>query len=243
MTTMLRALMEMRTPGGSPGTQVEDSASGAERVQELTASLAKLERQGTETYSQLTRSSQNWSVAAARAMTQVVSLLTRQNLIERQSASTHQFAEQAKTVSTLASLKQTAAYRAMAATAAGFEALGSFDFWAAAQDFASAALWGALAGTQIAAAASASHGGDRALSQHYTRNAGTQSNGSTGPAVSGLSSGAGSAMAGPSGNLTVVIMGDSEAGQWLAKTLNTAVEQHGAQLTATRSIGSAYAAG
>jgi hypothetical protein len=51
-----------------------------------------------------------------------------------------------------------------------------------------------------------------------------------------------SAVRQPSGNLTVMVMGDQQAGQWLATTLNTAV-QRGVPLNATTVQKSPYAAG
>ncbi|MGH9356208.1 MAG: hypothetical protein ACRD10_08775, partial [Terriglobia bacterium] len=170
-------------------------------------------------------------------------LLTRQCLVEQHSTSAHRVAEQAMCASTLGALKQTAVYKAIEATASGFQALGGFDFWAAAQDFASAALWGTIAGAQVASAAGAGAGQSRALSTHYAHSQSYGQSGGLGEPVSVLATGAAGAAHPPDGHLTVAIMGEPEAGQWLATTLNTAVEQRGVQLTASRSMQTPYAQG
>jgi hypothetical protein len=58
----------------------------------------------------------------------------------------------------------------------------------------------------------------------------------------GLAPGAASALNPPSGQLTVMVVGEAQAGQWLATTLNTAV-QRGVPLNATTVQKSPYAAG
>jgi len=58
----------------------------------------------------------------------------------------------------------------------------------------------------------------------------------------GLAPGAAGALNPPSGNLTVMVVGEAQAGQWLATTLNTAV-QRGVALNATTVQKTPYAAG
>jgi len=247
MSNLLRTIFEMQHRGsgatGPSETSTEPSAANLQAVQELASNLQRLEQRGVQTYSELSRSSQNWSTVATRATTQVISLLAHQNLVEIQSVATHRLAEQTKSASSLGVLKQTAVYKAIAATAAGFGALGELDFWAAAQDFTSAALWGTIAGAQIAASADAGSGHSRSLSEHYAHSLGSRPGGGVGVPVSGLAAGAASAAHPPSGQLTVSIMGDEQAGQWLATTLNTAVQQRGVQLTASSAVRPTYAAG
>ncbi|MGH9771997.1 MAG: hypothetical protein ACRD4Q_09910, partial [Candidatus Acidiferrales bacterium] len=209
----------------------------------LTSSLQRLDQQGVKTYRDLSHSSQSWGVAAERAATQALALITRQSLADQQSAAAHRLAEQSKSASTLMALKQLSVIKAVEQTAAGFADLGSFNFWGAAQHFASAALYGTIAGTQIAAAAGAGGRDSRKISDHYPHSLGSERGTGLGTSVSALSAGAAGAAHGPSGNLTVAIMGEPEAGEWLASTLNTAVEQRGVQLTSTRSTRSPYAQG
>ncbi len=241
MANLLRTLIEIHNRGGSAGLSQNFMAPGAgesQAVQELTSSLQRLDQQGVKTYRDLSHSSQSWGVAAERVATQALALITRQSLADQQSAAAHRLAEQSKSASTLMALKQLSVIKAVEQTAAGFADLGSFNFWGAAQHFASAALYGTIAGTQIAAAAG---GGDsRKISDHYPHSMGSERGTGLGTSVSALSAGAAH---GPSGNLTVAIMGEPEAGEWLASTLNTAVEQRGVQLTSTRSTRSPYAQG
>jgi len=58
----------------------------------------------------------------------------------------------------------------------------------------------------------------------------------------GLAPGAAGALNPPSGQLTVMVVGEAQAGQWLATTLNTAV-QRGVPLNATTVQKSPYATG
>lgn len=251
MPNTLRRIFEMqgsgRTPAESHGDfllQQKDSiAETLQTMRQLTLGMQKAREEGVQTYSQLGQAVQGWGSIAAQSMGQVLSLMTQERLAEEKSVATHRRAEQAKGLATLSSLKSTAFYRAIAATAAGFEALGEFDFWAATQDFASAALWGTLAGSQVASMA---RGGGSSLSHDrgaYGAQSAHNDERNAGIPVSGLASGAAEAAHPPSGNLTIAVIGEPEAGEWLAKTLNTAVEQRGVQLTASRTTRPAYAQG
>lgn len=104
-------------------------------------------------------------------------------------------------------------------------------------------MWGTVGAAQVAGLIGGMGSTSRRSSGSEHRDGKVESSSSNFIGVGGLAAGAGSARSGPSGNLTVAIMGDNEAGEWLAQTLNTAVEQRGVQLTATRSTQSAYAAG
>ena len=247
MANLLRTFFEIHNRGGGsaggPQIFMESSAGELQAVQELTSSLQRLDQQGVRTYSELSRSSQKWSGMATRAATQVIALLTHQNLVDQQSMATHRLAEQAKSASTLVALKQLAPVRAIMQTAAGLADLGDFNFWGAAQHFASAALYGTIAGAQIAASANAGSSRSRTLSEHYAHGLGSGPDGNMGEPVSTLAAGVAGAAHPPSGNLTIAIMGEPEAGQWLATTLNTAVQERGVQLTASNTIRSPYAAG
>ncbi|HEX5484231.1 MAG TPA: hypothetical protein VFZ08_16560 [Terriglobia bacterium] len=251
MPNTLRRIFEMQGSGRSPAEtrgdfllQQNDSIAEALRtLRQLTLGMQKAREEGGQTYSQLGRAVQGWGRIAAQSMGQVLSLMTQERLAEETSVATHRRAEQAKGLVTLSSLKSTAFYRAIAATAAGFEALGEFDFWAATQDFASAALWGTLAGSQAASMARGGGSGPSRDRGPYGVPAANNGERSAGNSISELSSGAASAAMRPSGQLTISIMGDHEAGEWLAKTLSTAVEQRGVQLTASRTTRPAYAQG
>lgn len=246
MADLLRELFESHSgarnfsAGATGGTaQREQLTAMLQGVQELAQGLGALRDTGTETYVQLGKAVEGWGTIASRAIRQVLQLTEIQNSGEEKSVGSHARAEQAKSLASITALKSTAVYKAIAASAAGFQALGEFDFWAAAQDFASAALWGTIAGSQIAAMAETRGGaGDRSGGASGQRDRSEQA-----APISALSSGALSAHSSPSGNLTIAIMGNAEAGEWLASTLNTAVEQRGVQLTASRTTRPAYAQG
>ncbi|MGH9377159.1 MAG: hypothetical protein ACRD1I_00035 [Terriglobia bacterium] len=226
-----------------PGAQ--EISLVANSLHKLTSALQAAQAQGAAAYSGLGHSAQEWSSVATKATSQAITLLTRQNLLEASSVTAHGRAEQTKSLASVSALKQTAFYKALAATAAGFQALGALDFWSAAEDFTAASLWGVVAGGQIASMAG-SDGGSRSKTARQGQgewNRGQGSDSTMASPVSALSAGAASASVPPTGSLTVAIMGDNEAGEWLAKTLNTAVEQRGVQLTSTRSTRSPYAQG
>ncbi len=159
---------------------------------------------------------------------------------------------------TLASIAGQAMVRAIFETAVGFADL-FVDPPAAAAAFESAAIFAAVGGAAAAVGAAvpgggrgSARGGSRGAASGAGasggygpgrgRNTSTGSEGSPAAGYNEYGAGVGSALATgaspaaqPSGGLTVSIMGDEEAGQWLATTLNRAVTQGGVQLTATGS--------
>jgi hypothetical protein len=154
----------------------------------------------------------------------------------------------------LASIAEQAGVNALNALAQGLWFLAQAIFFgdpdaaaAAATDFEAAAEWGAIAGVAGAAAA-AMPGGGKGTSAGRGTGAGYGQGGSGGggggPQLGGygLAPGAAGALNPPSGQLTVMVVGEAQAGQWLATTLNTAV-QRGVPLNATTVQKSPYAAG
>jgi len=150
----------------------------------------------------------------------------------------------------LASISEQAGVNALNALAQGLWFLAQSIFFgdpdaaaAAATDFEAAAEWGAIAG--VAGAAAAAMPGSKGSSSsrvaaNRTAGGGYGSTPQTGSY--GLAPGAAGALNPPSGNLTVMVVGEAQAGQWLASTLNTAV-QRGVSLNATTVQKSPYAAG
>ncbi|MDE3180389.1 MAG: hypothetical protein KGM47_12110 [Acidobacteriota bacterium] len=242
MAQLLKRLLEA---GGKSGTAPastgsEGMAAYAEAVLKLGAALDSARSEGTRAYGDLGRSAAEWSALSTKATNSVLAALASHQKQLTNSVAVHSKVEEAKSLATAAAIKHTAFYKAIAATAAGFQALGDFDFWAAAQDFTSAALWGTLAGSQVA---SMSGGGSRGRSGAGRSAAFASRDSEPGAMPQALAAGAASAAHPPGGHLTVAIMGDNEAGEWLAQTLNAAVETRGVQLTSTRSTRSAYAQG
>jgi hypothetical protein len=122
---------------------------------------------------------------------------------------------------------------------------------AAALDFEAAAEWGAIAGIAGAAAAaipsgsrSAAGGAGSYGSGRFSSGGGYGRGGGEGPQLGtyGVAPGAAGAMNPPSGNLTVMVVGDAQAGQWMADTLNRSVAR-GTQLNATSTQRGPFAGG
>ncbi len=137
----------------------------------------------------------------------------------------------------LASIAGEALARAIFETGMGFAALASFDFESAALWFQAAAVHGTIGGV-VAGLGAAVPGGS-------TGTAGRSSGGSparfspspsaTVPGVGpALAPGAASALApAPSGQLTVMIVGESRAATWMASVLNQHVIQNDGRLVAS----------
>lgn len=249
MGKSLRQMYEMKSglsrlgPGDALESNTEEISLVSSSLQKLTSALKAAQTQGTAAYGGLSRSVQEWSDIAVKATTQAVALLTRQNLLESGSVAAHNQAERTKSLASISSLKQLAPVQAAVQVAKALGDLGDLNFWGAAQHFSSAAMWGTVGATQVAGLIGG--GGGSARRSTGSGHSGGEVGSSSGSSMDagGLAAGAGSARSGPSGSLTVAIMGDNEAGEWLAQTLNTAVEQRGVQLTATRSTQSPYAQG
>ena len=156
----------------------------------------------------------------------------------------------------LASIAEQAGVNALNALAQGLWFLAQAIFFgdpdaavAAATDFEAAAEWGAIAGVAGAAAAAIPGGGAKGTSQgrgagggYGERGYGGGGGGAPQTGGYGLAPGAAGALNPPSGQLTVMVVGEAQAGQWLATTLNTAV-QRGVPLNATTVQKSPYATG
>jgi hypothetical protein len=153
----------------------------------------------------------------------------------------------------LASVAEQAGVNALNAIAQGLWFLAQAIFFAdpeaaaaAATDFEAAAEWGAIAGVAGAAAAAIPAGRGSAYGREGAGRYGAGAYGGGGGAPQmggyGLAPGAAGALTPPSGNLTVMVVGEAQAGQWLANTLNTAV-QRGVPLNATTVQKTPYAAG
>jgi len=143
--------------------------------------------------------------------------------------------------STTASIAAESIVQALRASALGFYLLAVGDAAGAASAFESAALWGSIGGVAAGIGANVSGGGIGAGVRYgggsYGAGYGVGASVGTGAGV--LAPGA---SARPGGSLTVAIMGESEAANWLANTLNHGVAR-GVTLTATRTQRSPYAGG
>ncbi|HEV2425887.1 MAG TPA: hypothetical protein VGZ29_13745 [Terriglobia bacterium] len=148
--------------------------------------------------------------------------------------------------STTASIAAEAIVQALRATALGFYLLAVGDFAGAGSAFGSAAVWESIGGVAAGVGASTSASTVSCRAATAGRYGGAEYGlgygaGTAAVAATGvLAPGAASTRIG--GNLTVAIMGDSEAAHWLANTLNQGVAG-GVTLTATRTQRSPYAGG
>lgn len=149
----------------------------------------------------------------------------------------------------LASIAEQAGVSALNALAQGLWFLAQSIFFgdpdaaaAAATDFEAAAEWGAIAGVAGAAGAALPAGSGSAANRQSATGNHSYAAGAPQTGAYGLAPGAAGALNPPSGQLTVMVVGEPQAGQWLATTLNTAV-QRGVQLNATTVQKAPYAAG
>src|SRR5579863_2579878 len=131
--------------------------------------------------------------------------------------------------STAASIAAEAILQALRSTAMGFYLLAVGDFAGAGNAFEAAALWGSIGGVAAGVGASigGGQGGGGAASGGYGRSSYTRGSGLVGaasPPSTALAPGAAPPRI-PSGNLTVAIMGDTDAAHWLANTLNQGVSR------------------
>src|SRR5438093_6446604 len=132
--------------------------------------------------------------------------------------------------STLTALTSEAVVRALYNTGLGFYFLAVQAYDQAAQAFEAAAVFGSIAGA-AAGIGSAIPGGGRA----------TGGSRASGRAAASPAGGASSASATPGGNVTVMVVGEAQAADWLTSVINAGVEQYGARLVASHTKRSAPA--
>jgi len=135
--------------------------------------------------------------------------------------------------STLTSITSEAAVRAIYNTGLGFYFLAVQAYDQAAQAFEAAAVFASVAG--VAGAAGRAFAGSRAGPAPA---AGSQTEV---PKASAPVAAAGTASSAPGGNLTVMVVGESQAAGWLTQVINRGVEQHDLRLVASHTKRSAPA--
>jgi hypothetical protein len=145
---------------------------------------------------------------------------------------------------TTASIAAEAVVQGLRSTALGFYLLATGDVAGAGSAFESAAIWGSIGAVSAGVGAGTSDPG----ATGSTRGSGAGSryvpgySGSLEPGASASALAPGAAPSSPAGNLTVAIMGDADAANWLATTLNNGVAR-GVTLNATSVQKSPYAGG
>jgi hypothetical protein len=223
-------------------------------VNELTPSIQTWARDTTQSINAVQSAIQTFEVVAVDAFMETGDATMKAGIAAAiYGENTGKAMEQAAKAA-LASIAEQAGVSALNALAQGLWFLAQAIFFgdpdaaaAAATDFEAAAEWGAIAGVAGAAAAampSGGRGGRGAAGSRPGGSGGGYGGGGGAPQLGGygLAPGAASALNPPSGQLTVMVVGEAQAGQWLATTLNTAV-QRGVPLNATTVQKSPYAAG
>jgi hypothetical protein len=224
-------------------------------VNELTPSIQTWARDTTQSISALQTALQTFQVVAAAAFMETGDAMTAAGIAAAIYGENVGQAMEKAAKAALASIAEQAGVNALNALAQGLWFLAQAIFFgdpdaavAAVTDFEAAAEWGAIAGVAGAAAAAipggAGKGSTSGRGPGGRYDDGGYGGGGGGPQLGGygLAPGAAGALNPPSGNLTVMVVGEAQAGQWIATTLNTAV-QRGVPLNATTVQKSPYAAG
>jgi len=224
-------------------------------VNELTPSIQTWARDTTQSINAVQSAMQTFKVVAVDAFMGTGDAMTAAGIAAAIYGENVGQAMEKAAKAALASIAEQAGVNALNALAQGLWFLAQAIFFgdpdaavAAATDFEAAAEWGAIAGVAGAAAAAIPGGGAKGTSQGRGAGGGYgergYGGGGGGPQLGGygLAPGAASALNPPSGQLTVMVVGEAQAGQWLATTLNTAV-QRGVPLNATTVQKSPYATG
>jgi hypothetical protein len=223
-------------------------------VNELTPSIQTWARETTQSINAVQSAMRTFEVVAVDAFMETGDAMTAAGIAAAIYGENTGKAMEKAAKSALASIAEQAGVSALNALAQGLWFLAQAIFFgdpdaaaAAATDFEAAAEWGAIAGVAGAAAAAMPSGGGGGRGAAGSRPGGSEGGyggGGGAPQLGGygLAPGAASALNPPSGQLTVMVVGEAQAGQWLATTLNTAV-QRGVPLNATTVQKTPYAAG
>ncbi len=220
------ALASFRSKTAAALGGVADSQRNALAVaREAGAEFRNMAGGASLAFGQMSRAAHGWSAVALKVFGEVSREIIRHMELERLSAIHTGKAEAEKTLLTVKAIKEVAAVRAVLEAAKGFAALADYDFWSAAQHFASSALFGGIAAMQIAGLL-AGGGRPSRIARGWDR---LPETGGAAPAQGGtvpLAAGAASALARPSGQVTVMVVGDTQAAQWIASVVNKGVLQH-----------------
>ncbi len=228
---------------------------------QVTESLHSASQSVRQAFAQMSADEQQFALKVVRGSGVVMSALNRELEAHRKLSDGLRAAYQQALKELASYLAKEAEMKAMEQVAMAAADFATMNFLGGAEHLAAAAAWEAL-GAGISAAAGAiaglnqrtagrssyrggsqygagGFGGDRSransTSSYGQPAGGYEALGGYGEPGSALAPGAQPAAMPSGGGLTVSIMGDEEAGQWLATTLNRAVTQGGVQLTATGS--------
>ncbi len=222
---------------------IDEASRVKSKNAELASSFRSLATQARTAFSEMAGELTGWGGVATRVFDQVFNSVTQQIEIERRQAAEHQISQFSMAKATIDGLKQLAPVKAIIDTAKGIEALASWDFGAAAEWFAAAALWGTVGAFQIASMAGAFSPSSKGTAKAVT--AATSPSGSSAAAGKDhtLASGSASAAAaGANDQQTVQVIfqgpvyGGSAGVNELISKIAGAVKFNGAYLPATHTV-------
>lgn len=219
---------------------VEASRRAMPAFEQTRTAIERLARTSGSAFDQMRGHTERWSSSTTSTLARVAELIQRHIAIERLSAVETGRAEAQRTLLHKAAVQERAVVEAVKETAAGFAALGDFNFWSAAQHFGSAALWGSLAALQIASAVGAFGGGGNLVARGARPGADAvrpyEPPGPSPGLASGLA-GAPTGVSGPhGGTVNVMIMGEPGGAEWLAGVLSRHVQQRGGKLVSSHAV-------
>src|SRR5712692_2572033 len=110
-------------------------------------------------FGQMTRSVQGFGDATTKVFASIAESVLRNIELDQLEVTQKGQTEASKLLISKQGIQQLAAVRTVQEFAEGLSALGQFDFWSAAQHFASSALYGTLAALQISSLVAAGGGG------------------------------------------------------------------------------------
>jgi hypothetical protein len=214
--------------------QIGNESTGLRGVskaaKDATEQFRQMGQHGALSFSQLASSVKGWGGVTVSVVEQVIASLLQESATERLSVATHAQSEAQKTETTLLNITKKAAIKAGEQYA---EALSSWpDFPAMAAHFAAAAAWTALAAAPVAAMAASAMGGSGGVSKSSVEASAASASATAAPA---LAAGASGTQA-PGGHVTVMVVGESRAAQWMAGVLNKGVQYNSVRLMASHTL-------
>ena len=246
----LTAIKQIEQAWKDQGSAMNKTLSGSLlRLGQFENMLPNLAEQYDTAFAKMSAAEQQFTLSLLQGSGLVMAALNRELEAHRKLGDGLRAAYQQALKELASYLAKEAEMKALEQAAMAISDLASFNFAGFAEHMAAAAAWEALgAGVSAAVGAIAGGGQTRGRSSYVAAAGGRgegyggggqsaggyQAQGGAGSISGALASGA-QAAAQPSGGLTVAIMGNEEAGQWLATTLNKAVTQQGVQLVSSSS--------
>jgi hypothetical protein len=226
------------------GGALSNSVSRLSQSQNM---LPGLSEKYSEALEQMSSRRQEFDLGAQQGSGLVMKALNRELEAHRKLGDSLRGAYQQALKELASYLAKEAELKAAEQVAMALSDFASLNFVGGAEHMAAAAAWEALGAGVSAGTGAMAGGGQTRTRESYgggfrSGYYGAEGRPGGGYEAQGPGGGMGSALAPgaqpaaqPSGGLTVAIMGNEEAGQWLATTLNRAVTQQGVQLVSSSS--------